>query len=110
MEAPIGFPPTYKFDAGSDVYDSSRKQRVPSWTDRVLFKPSPSLVVRAYGSAPALRSSDHRPVFADLVVALNPAGLAAAVAGLDGGERRGEAGEVDPALFGQSKSQVCALM
>ena len=31
------FPPTYKFDAGSDRYDTSRKKRSPAWTDRVLF-------------------------------------------------------------------------
>jgi hypothetical protein len=31
-EAPLDFPPTYKFDKMSDLYDSSSKQRVPSWT------------------------------------------------------------------------------
>lgn len=37
-EAPIAFRPTYKLDAGTDVYDSGEKQRIPAWTDRVLFK------------------------------------------------------------------------
>ena len=37
-EAPLCFPPTFKFDRGTDVYDTSAKQRVPSWTDRILFK------------------------------------------------------------------------
>ncbi|TNN09185.1 72 kDa inositol polyphosphate 5-phosphatase isoform 1 [Schistosoma japonicum] len=33
-EGRIRFPPTYKFDINSDVYDSSEKQRVPSYTHR----------------------------------------------------------------------------
>ena len=37
-EAKITFPPTYKFDKGTMNYDTSQKQRVPSWTDRILFK------------------------------------------------------------------------
>ena len=39
-EPKITFKPTYRFDAGSDVYDTSKKQRVPSWTDRVLIRTS----------------------------------------------------------------------
>ena len=31
-EQPISFAPSYKFDLHSDVYDSSEKRRVPSWT------------------------------------------------------------------------------
>jgi hypothetical protein len=37
-EAPLAFQPTYKYDAGTNVYDTSEKQRIPSWTDRVLWK------------------------------------------------------------------------
>ncbi|OHT01087.1 Endonuclease/Exonuclease/phosphatase family protein [Tritrichomonas foetus] len=32
------FLPTYKFDMDSDVYDTSEKHRVPSYTDRVLLR------------------------------------------------------------------------
>jgi hypothetical protein len=42
FEEPISFPPTYKFIRQDDVYDTSKNQRVPSWTDRVLLKMGPS--------------------------------------------------------------------
>lgn len=37
-EAAVTFPPTYKLDPGTDVYDSGEKRRIPAWTDRILFK------------------------------------------------------------------------
>ena len=40
-EASLGFNPTYKFDRGTDVYDSGEKKRIPAWTDRILFKGPP---------------------------------------------------------------------
>jgi len=40
-EPNITFPPTYKFDKDSSVYDTSPKKRVPSWTDRVLVTRGP---------------------------------------------------------------------
>jgi hypothetical protein len=61
-EARITFPPTYKFDLGTDNYDTSEKGRIPAWTDRVLRKGT-NLKQIEYNSAP-LRFSDHRPVFA----------------------------------------------
>ncbi len=61
-EARITFMPTYRFDLGKDEYDSSEKQRIPAWTDRVLRKGS-NIRQLSYNSAP-LRFSDHRPVFA----------------------------------------------
>ncbi|VUZ46121.1 unnamed protein product, partial [Hymenolepis diminuta] len=36
-EGEITFPPTFKFDKGTKIYDSSKKQRVPSYTDRILY-------------------------------------------------------------------------
>ena len=38
VEDPIRFVPTYKYDPGSNNFDTSSKQRVPSYTDRILYK------------------------------------------------------------------------
>ncbi|OBT50134.1 hypothetical protein VE04_09626, partial [Pseudogymnoascus sp. 24MN13] len=61
-ESMITFMPTYKFDVGTNVYDTSEKARIPAWTDRILRKGS-NIRQTAYHSAD-LRYSDHRPVFA----------------------------------------------
>lgn len=61
-EGPIRFRPTYKYDNGTDQYDTSEKARIPAWTDRILFKGS-ALRLQEYNRA-ELRTSDHRPVYA----------------------------------------------
>ena len=38
QEGPVDFAPTYKYDLFSDDYDTSEKQRIPAWTDRVLWR------------------------------------------------------------------------
>nr|XP_033812981.1 phosphatidylinositol 4,5-bisphosphate 5-phosphatase A isoform X2 [Geotrypetes seraphini] len=38
LEGPLKFPPTYKFDVGTNTYDTSAKKRKPAWTDRILWK------------------------------------------------------------------------
>ncbi|UYV85112.1 SYNJ1 [Cordylochernes scorpioides] len=38
IEGPLTFPPTYKYDLFSDDYDTSEKNRIPAWTDRILFR------------------------------------------------------------------------
>lgn len=62
-ELPIEFPPTYKFDKLSDHYDSSEKQRVPSWTDRILYAGDDGLTAHVYDIGYNIRFSDHRPVY-----------------------------------------------
>ncbi|SNX84307.1 related to phosphatidylinositol phosphate phosphatase [Melanopsichium pennsylvanicum] len=64
-EGPITFAPTYKYDNGSDLYDSSEKQRIPAWTDRILYRGT-GLRQLSYSRA-ELRTSDHRPVYATFV-------------------------------------------
>ena len=61
-EGTINFPPTYKFDNGTDTYDTSEKQRIPAWTDRILYRGQGIKLVE-YSNA-ALKMSDHKPVYA----------------------------------------------
>lgn len=62
IEGPIVFRPTYRYDVGTDNYDTSEKLRIPAWTDRVLYRGS-KLDLSVYSRA-ELKGSDHRPVYA----------------------------------------------
>lgn len=70
-EPPITFVPTYRVLRGREGY-SEEKMRVPSWTDRVLWRSLAAAPVRvgAYSSCPSVLTSDHRPVFAAFQVGL----------------------------------------
>ncbi|KAI3639961.1 hypothetical protein MIR68_002002 [Amoeboaphelidium protococcarum] len=68
QEGKITFPPTYRFDVGTNDYDTSEKARIPAWTDRVLFK-GQGVKLLSYGRA-ELTSSDHKPVKAMMQVEL----------------------------------------
>eukprot|EP00040_Diaphanoeca_grandis_P006516 m.37726 g.37726 ORF g.37726 m.37726 type:complete len:582 (+) comp17745_c0_seq1:211-1956(+) len=74
-ETQIKFKPTYKFDRNTTVYDTSEKQRVPSWTDRILVRSSASqqeaIEWLAYDSCPAMLESDHRPVYGAFKVSID---------------------------------------
>lgn len=62
-ELPITFPPTYKYDVGSDRYDSSEKKRSPAWCDRLLYRSSTGRVKQLeYRRHEGVYYSDHRPV------------------------------------------------
>ena len=69
-EGAIHFAPTFKVlkkQAGEGHY---KKQRVPSYCDRVLFKSAPhvkgNVHVKKYQGCPQVSTSDHKPVIADL--------------------------------------------
>ncbi|XP_006251217.1 phosphatidylinositol 4,5-bisphosphate 5-phosphatase A isoform X1 [Rattus norvegicus] len=79
QEGPLNFAPTFKFDVGTNKYDTSAKKRKPAWTDRILWKvkapsggPSPSgreshrlqVTQHSYRSHMEYTVSDHKPVAA----------------------------------------------
>ncbi|XP_006273549.4 phosphatidylinositol 4,5-bisphosphate 5-phosphatase A isoform X2 [Alligator mississippiensis] len=85
QEGPLNFPPTFKFDVGTNKYDTSAKKRKPAWTDRILWKikslgashnpsgrrPSRSILSvtqLCYCSHMEYMVSDHKPVAAIFAV------------------------------------------
>ncbi|NWI00825.1 PI5PA phosphatase, partial [Tichodroma muraria] len=85
QEGPLNFPPTFKFDVGTNKYDSSAKKRKPAWTDRILWKikaPSKGLGTGGHRTSKGMLSvrqlcycshmeytiSDHKPVAAIFAV------------------------------------------
>lgn len=60
-ECAITFNPTYKYDVGSDTYDTSEKRRAPAWCDRILYRGTGKIKQTDYRQQD-LRVSDHRPV------------------------------------------------
>ena len=70
-EMDIKFPPSYKYNLGTDDFDDV-KNRTPSYCDRILYKHLPSTKVDplAYNSMHCIRTSDHKPVWATFDVGL----------------------------------------
>ncbi len=63
-ELPITFAPTYKYDVGTDNYDSSEKKRSPAWCDRLLYRcgGGRGRIEQLDYKRHEVRVSDHRPV------------------------------------------------
>ncbi|XP_006900694.1 PREDICTED: 72 kDa inositol polyphosphate 5-phosphatase [Elephantulus edwardii] len=74
QEPDIHFLPSYKFDIGKDTYDSTSKQRTPSYTDRVMYRSrhKDDICPVRYASCPSIRTSDHRPVYGLFRVRVRP--------------------------------------
>ena len=90
QEAPIDFPPTYKYSdkarADTEADDGLRwdwaNHRWPSWCDRILYldlprwmkdeDPSIEIQVHGYSALPLMSTSDHRPVALSLTIPLKP--------------------------------------
>ncbi|KAG0235499.1 inositol polyphosphate 5-phosphatase [Actinomortierella wolfii] len=68
-EGIIAFAPTYRYDIGTDRYDTSEKYRAPAWTDRILYR-GKGVYQTSYTRA-ELRKSDHRPVMSMFVLELD---------------------------------------
>jgi phosphatidylinositol-bisphosphatase len=100
VEGPLLFAPTYKYDRESDLYDTSEKQRIPSWTDRVLYKPATGVRLFSYRAVSSIRTSDHRPVTASFELPLHPTDGSAEA---DGTERSWDGN------LGDAASAVCII-
>ena len=64
-EGEITFAPSYKFDPGTNNYDTGGKSRVPAWTDRVLWtvrNPQSHPCEQLSYTSHLLSVSDHKPV------------------------------------------------
>ncbi|KAI5780779.1 Endonuclease/exonuclease/phosphatase, partial [Geopyxis carbonaria] len=60
-EGQLTFPPTYKYNVGTDDYDSSEKKRTPAWCDRLLYRGLGKIKQVEYRRW-EVKASDHRPV------------------------------------------------
>ncbi|ORX81114.1 DNase I-like protein [Neocallimastix californiae] len=86
-ENKITFKPTYKYDIGTNIFDTSEKKRAPAYCDRVLWyksqnvlKPSEIslnkfskeedewVIPKNYNSYEELTISDHKPVISEFEI------------------------------------------
>ena len=71
FEGNIHFPPTYKFQDGTDNYDYN--ERVPGWTDRILYRSNnlSDVILCKYSSIFEAKTSDHKAVYAIFKINFN---------------------------------------
>jgi phosphatidylinositol-bisphosphatase len=72
QEGTINFMPTYKYDIGTNDFDTSEKKRSPAWCDRILWRSKAFNMHRInqiyYRGHMEMLSSDHKPVSAQFGV------------------------------------------
>lgn len=79
-EACIKFPPTYKYNVGTAIYNDKRS---PSWCDRILYQSTYTRAagtrksdqlprINEYNSCKTLFSSDHQPVYLSITLPFSP--------------------------------------
>ncbi len=70
-EAAVAFNPTYKYEPFTGTY-SIKKNRVPSWTDRILWRhpagQDKAIQAEVYAAVEQVNCSDHRPIAAHFKV------------------------------------------
>lgn len=73
-ECKINFAPTYRFDINPDDPGNYSSVRVPSWTDRIVYRSSEESEVKPlhYDCCTSLNISDHRPVFGIFEATIKP--------------------------------------
>jgi endonuclease/exonuclease/phosphatase family metal-dependent hydrolase len=60
---PPTFAPTYKYDVGTNTYDTSDKQRTPAWCDRILYRDTQHNTTQPiHYQRHESQLSDHRPI------------------------------------------------
>lgn len=71
-EGQLNFPPTYKYQPGTDVYEQrpEKKLRAPAWCDRILWMAQEPQHVQqlSYGRSETPNVSDHKAVYSTLRV------------------------------------------
>ncbi|RKP15480.1 Endonuclease/exonuclease/phosphatase [Piptocephalis cylindrospora] len=68
-EGEVEFCPTYKYDIGTNQFDTSEKRRLPAWCDRILWRTplegdEHRIKLSSYTSHMSFSMSDHKPVSA----------------------------------------------
>lgn len=71
-EEAITFKPTYKYNRGENVYDTSEKRRVPSWTDRILYRSKLDYAIECLEYVHTSCMSRLAPPFANTTAVMQP--------------------------------------
>lgn len=72
-EGPLNFPPTYKYQPGTDLYEQrpDKKLRAPAWCDRILWMTQdPSYLKQISYLRSELNVSDHKPVMSTFIATI----------------------------------------